>query len=784
MAADPLISAIERHEALAEQYGNLSEDRSKALDYYLGEPLGNEVDGRSQVVSRDVFDTVEWLKPQLADIFCGGDEIINFTPRGPEDVQAAEQESEFVNYIITQKNDWFTTFYGWMHDALLQKVGYVKAYWDDAEDRTKEKYDDLTQDELVALMANNPDVEIVELKEESEEGETKYTVTLRRSSEYGCARYFGVPPEHIYVDHNALGLSLQDPRVSFVEQREYKTISQLRDEGYDVPDDIQDGGDNRDDWEEDLRDKNQPFRNKEGDESDPSMRRVKVRECWIRFDRDEDGRAELLHVVVVGTTILDEEEAEFVPIVALSPVPLPHQHHGLSLADAVMDLQLIKTALLRGSLDNIYLANNGRHVIDEDAINLDDMLVSRPGGVVRKKAGVPMSDAIMPLTHSTTGDVAVPMMEYVDRIGAKRTGVSEAQQGLDPNALNNNAGAHANSAMITAAMQRIKFIARIFAETGVKNLFQIIHALTLKHSRKAEIVRIRNQWVPVDPRQWVKRSDMQISVGLGAGDKQQQVMVLNQILQMQTMALQAGLTSPVKIFNALKRFTQAAGFKDANEFWDDPSTKPPMPPQPNPEVLKEQAKIQGQMQIEMGKANTQLAIAREQNALKMQELQAQLQLQAANDARDAERERMKAEYEAQVEAMRLQLQQWQTEFTQQMAQLMNSTDNATRLQIAEMQTATQVRAQDSSMAQAKDQADREDKRMGTDIKAEAAKQSESQMSGVTKLLQQIQKAQEMAAQPKETPKVTKIERVRDGAGKLVGAKRHYSDGTVEEIPIQ
>lgn len=731
---DTLVSAIEQHESLAESYGSLSEDRAKALDYYLGNPLGNEVDGRSQVVSRDVWDTVEWIKPQLADIFCGGDEIVNFSPTGPEDVQAAEQETEFVNWVITQKNPWFEIWNGWSHDALLQKVGYVKAYWNDSTDRTKETYD-LSFEELPALLMDQ-EVEIVE----QEPTESGYKVTVQRTKQYGCAKMVNLAPENVLVDHNAVGLCLQDPRVAFVEHWEYKTITQLRDDGFDVEDDISDGGENSSEYESDLRDDYQPFKDREGDESDPSMRRVKVRECWIRYDRNDDGLSELLHVVIVGTTILLEEEADMVQIVAQCPTPLPHQHYGLSVADAVKDLQLIKTALLRGSLDNLYLANNGRHVVDEDAINLDDMLVSRPGGVVRKKAGVPMSDAIMPLTHSTTGDIAVPMMEYIDRIGQKRTGVNEQSQGLDPNSLQNKTLGAAQMYM-SAAQQRIKFIARVFAETGVKSLFQLVHALTLKHSRKAEIVRLRNRWVQVDPRQWQKRADMQIAVGLGAGDKPQQIAFLTQVLQIQQLAIQAGLTAPHLIYNTLKRLTQAAGFKDPNEFWLDPSTQPPMPPQPDPEVLKEQAKIQGQMQIEAGKAQTQVMLAREQNALKMRELEANLALQASNDSRDAEREMRRAEFEAQLANQKLLLEQWKTQFTEEMGRLLNQTDNATRLQIAEMQAGAQMQAKEADIIQQDKQFAREDMREGVQEKSDRADKAMQGMDSLAQTLKDIAAAQ-------------------------------------------
>lgn len=694
-----LVKAIEQYESQAETHGELSKDRAEAIDYYLGNPLGNEIDGRSQVISRDVWDTVEWIKPQLADIFCGGDEVINFTPRGPEDVAAAEQETEFVNYVITQKNNWFETWYSWSHDALLQKVGYVKAYWDESEDRTKEKYAGLTDDELVLLLRDE-DVEATDW----EKTDSGWDIEVERVKKYGCVRLVNVAPENVYIDSNARNLNLHDPSCNFSEHREQKTISQLRNEGFDVADDLSDAGTSASEFEDERRLQASSLRSDDGEENtDPAMRKVWVRECWIRYDHDGDGRAELRHVIIVGTTILLNEEADSSLLVALCPTPLPHQHTGLSLHDAVKDLQLIKTALLRGSLDNLYLANNGRYAVDASAVNLDDMLVSRPGGVVRVN-GMRPAEAIFPLQHSTTGDAAVPMMEYVDRIAQKRTGVNEQAQGVDPNTLNKTAtGAQM---LMSAAQQRIKFIARIFAETGVKTLFNLVHALTLKHSRKAEMIRLRNQWIPVDPRQWVKRADMQISVGLGAGDKMQQIIFLEGVLQKQILAMQAGLTSPPKVYNALKRLTQAGGFKDPDEFWDDPTTKPPMPPQPNPEVLKEQAKAQAALQLKQLERQTQLEIEDRRAALKMREIEATLGLQASNDARDAQREETKILADAAAKEKDRAAQVYQSELTQQTTLQKTAADNATKVQIAEMQARVQVHSQDQQAEQAAQEGDK------------------------------------------------------------------------------
>lgn len=738
---DSLLAAIERHETLADSYGSKGSERSEALDRYLGEPYGNEVEGRSAVVSRDTWDTVEWIKPQLAEVFCGGDQVVSFAPRGPEDVQAAEQETEYINHIATEKNDWFQIWYNWSHDALLQRVGYVLAYWDEREDRAVEKYRGLSPEE-VALIQQDQTAEITEIERYGD----GFEVEVQRVNTYGCARIENVPPERVLVSHNARGLSLQDPRLDFVEYWEYKTISDLRDEGFDVDDDLSDHSETLQDWEEDSRDDDNPFRNQEGEASSPAARRLKVRNVWIRYDSNDDGLTELRRVVVVGSTILRDDECDEVTLYSLCPIPLPHQHTGLSVADAVKDLEKIKTALLRGSLDNVYLANNGRHAIDTDRVNLDDMLVSRPGGVVRVRGSV--GDAIVPLNHSTTGQVAVPMMEYVDRIAQKRTGVSETMQGLNGNSLNNSLGAGTNMAMVSAAQQRIKFLARIFAETGVKALFRGVHALTLKHARKQDIVQLRNRWVPVDPRTWKKRNDLMISVGLGAGDKNAQLMFLQQLLGIQAQAAPFGLSSPAKVYNTLKRLTQAAGYKDPNEFWDDPATTPPKPQQPPIELLKIQAQAQANAQIEAGKIQAQVMLKREEFGMKLQELQANLQLQQSNDMRDAEREQLRAQFDAMLEQQRLSLDQWKAETQAQLDKYTNDQDNATKLVIAGKQLETQQQTQAMQIghdAMQKD-AERQATRTQDMTKEEAEKLIGGTLDQVSKTMKQLADMQKQIAE--------------------------------------
>ena len=257
-----LLAAIKQYESDADTSGGIQEDRVEALDYYFGEPLGNEVDGRSQVISRTVWDAVEWLKPQLADVFTSGEEIVQFSPRSADDVAAAEQETDYVNHIITQRNNWFDIFYSWAHDALIQKDGYVKAYWDDTKDVAVERYEMLSPDEF-ALLSQDKDIDIVEqataitIDEMGMESIT-YSAKIERKKPRNVVKIKNIAPENVRVDQNARSICLQDESVSFVQHVEYQTISQLREAGFDVDDDINDSGDGFGDWQEDARDKYTP----------------------------------------------------------------------------------------------------------------------------------------------------------------------------------------------------------------------------------------------------------------------------------------------------------------------------------------------------------------------------------------------------------------------------------------------------------------------------------------------------------------------------------------------
>lgn len=662
-----------------ESYGFQSEtlqaEREQALNYYLGRPYGNEIDGRSQVVTRDVLETVEWMLPSLLKIFTSGDKVVEFSPKGMEDVEQAEQETDYVNHVCLNQNDSFMTLYSWFKDALLMKVGYVKVYWDTSEDTIEDKYQNLAPEELT-MLAQDPAVEIVE----AEQTILGISVTLKRTNKTGKVCIDVIPPEEMLVDMATRKSDLSD--ANYVEHRTRKTISDIRLMGFDIADDVGTYDDTdqydmvdtaRNQYEEDAS-------TYEG--ADATTRLVWFRDITMRVDENGDGIAELMRYYVVGDEILYRDACENVYYAALGPIPMPHRHVGLSIADLVMDVQLQRSSIMRQYLDGLALSNNGRYAIS-DRVNLDDMLVSRPGGVVRVQ-GMPGEGHIIPLVHPNTGAGAIEGLQYLDGQKENRTGITKYNQGLDANSLNKTASGI--NQIMSAAQQRMELIARVFSETGVKRMYQLVHELLKKHSDKATIYKLRNNWVPVDPRQWQTRTDMTISVGIGTGNKDAQLGHLMSIMQVQREAIQIGVATPKNIYAAAKRLAENAGFKDGDEFFTDPLTVEPQPPKPDPLMQIEQMKIQADQQKFQAESQMKQMESDKKAQLDIQKFQAQAEIDRMKAEQQMQQELARSSNDVEIERQRMMME---AELERYKAELKAQTD----IQIAQIQA--QIEAEKS-----------------------------------------------------------------------------------------
>jgi hypothetical protein len=509
-------------------------------------------------------------------------------------------------------NPGFRVFHDWIKDGLLARVGVVKLWWETATESVREDYSGLTADE-VGFLRLDPSVEIVEERGEAMEeagAPPGFAVSLRRTCQGGRIQVRNVPPEEFLTDGERV--SLDDK--PFCAHRCRRTVSDLVAMGYDraaiaaIAGDGSGAFDSSHDRQERARPEQSPI---DGDDAaDDSQRELWVSECYLRLDEDGDGIAEYRKITIAGDQaelLLEDHEVDDHPFAAWSPYPIPHKFHGESAADKVMDVQLTKSALLRQMLDNLYLINNARTEIVEGKVNLDDFLSSKPGGYVRvKEAGAMREIAVPPVFQN-----AFPALEYLDTVRENRTGQTKYNQGLDSDSLNKTATGI--NAIMGAAMLRLELIARIFAEIGVRRAFRLILRLLVRHQDKARVVRLRNHWVAVDPRDWNAEMDVSVSVGLGTGNRDQQLGHLMAIWdkQVQAMQLQGGpagpLVSPKNLYETATKIVHNAGIKTAQGFFSDPSLAPPAPPGPPP-VDPAAMELQARVALENRKLDADIAL--------------------------------------------------------------------------------------------------------------------------------------------------------------------------------
>ena len=633
------ILANERSDALAAmQASKLSGERSDAMMYYLGDMTKDmpAPDGRSQAVSTDVADTVEGLMPSLMEIFVGSDEVVRFEPVGAEDEKAAEQETDYVNHVFMQRNDGFIVLYSFIKDCLLQKVGLVKVIPEEREKEERETYFGQSEDQF-ALITQEVQASggKLTITEHTENDDGTHDVTVVGVTTKRDIKVYGVPPEEFGIERGARDIK----NCNYLFHEPPATVGSLIEQGYEEAQVRRLSTDSRLNTENiarDTVDEQSPEQNSLND----LARAVTMTEHYIRMDYEGSGRACIYRVATGGEggDILrrkqskdsayeeDIERVDEYPFAAVTPVPVPHRFFGRSIADLVMDIQRIKTALLRGALDNLYLHVNPRVEVAEifaGPNTLDDLLVSRPGGIVRTKQPGGLQWQVVP---DITGSVW-PAMEYMDQTRENRTGVARQGQALDANALQNETATKANI-VFTAVQARMKLIAAIIAHTGVKDIFLLLHANIRKHGGKSNTVRLRNQWVTVNPRQWKTRDDMTVNVGLGDGGKAQQMATGTMIAGFQEKLVLAGKTNIVddqKLYNSASMLAKLAGHKNPDLFYNNPSELneqgqpkyPAPPPQPDPKLVELQAKNE----IEKTQAQADIATnnAKLQNEAAMQE---------------------------------------------------------------------------------------------------------------------------------------------------------------------
>ena len=738
--------------ALGKDGGQLSHDRMEAMKYYNGEPFGNEVADRSQVVMRTVLEAVEWVIPALIRIFTASDKLCIVEPPRPGMENIARQATDFLNYTLMSDNNGFMLLHDWFKDALLERLGWVKYYWDTQKTTETYTYTGLTKEQYDALLGDDEDIEVVKLTKYTQDADEftmdrpfvpppapmplpppmpigqpgppampapgplppgpgvpgmgglpggvgpgpmpgplppppglaglspgapsqpmlpslppppveLYDCTLRVTREHGVVRIQNVPPEEILFSRRA-----KRGDIPFLSHRRRWTYSDLVQQGYDqecldlVPmDDSAEFSMER--VERHSEEQDWPHGNAKG-----SRREIWVEENYCKLaveEFDEGGKTSELYRVMTagnGMVILTKdgkaavECVDEVPFISICPIPASHKLVGQSLADLTMDLQLIKSTLIRQMIDNAFLSNWPRIEVGDDSVNentYDDLLTLRPGGIVRTRR----LGGVQPMMIPFTADKSFPLVQYLDEIAQLRTGISSQGQMISPDALNNTAAA--SIAMLQqSAAQRVELFARIFAH-GVEELMRGVMRLIRKNQQQERIIRVTGGWLNVDPREWRQEMPVTVSVGLGTGNRDQILQHLMQVIQLQgTIVQQQGgvggpLVYPQNVYDALKALQENAGFKSS--FFADPrqgpppGSPPPPPKPPDPEMLKAQAKIQQeQMQAQ---ANSQAIVikAQAEERLLNEKAQADAAIQQQKLQHEKEMGLLKAEYEKELE---------------------------------------------------------------------------------------------------------------------------------------
>lgn len=607
-------------------------EQRRNLAYYLGLPLGNEVDGRSQVVSWDVFETVEGALPSFIEPFFSGDNIGEFLPRGPEDQAYAEQATEYVNYLIKDRNPGFLIFMTWIKDALLSKVGVVRAKWVQP-DPVKQEYQGLTDDQVTQMLQEEgvellaaasrpapvPPEMVEQLLAAGQAMPQLHDVAIKRKLP-GKVDLRNVEPGCWIVSKGAK--TLED--AALVGEFVTYTRSQLREMGFDQDDcnEVKSY-----DAAEESTDPDRIERENEGS-INKALEEVTLFEGFIRADMDGDGIAEWRRVLVGGNLELENEECDGHEYAVLTPIPIPHRIIGMALADPVVEVQRLSTGLTRQYVDSLYLANNPRTYVNMAAeVNIEDVISNRIGGVIRGKGLA--ADAIQPIKTAYVAAESLQGLEMAQGMRERRTGVTRYNQGLDADTLNKTATGVTK--VMNAADKRQLLMLRIFAETGVKQLFRLVLRLITRYQDMADVVRLRNKFVQFDPRGWSPEMDVQIEVGIGTGDKTETLMLLQQFGQFMQQAAAVGLVGPQQVYEFGKALAKNAKLKGADEkFMLSPDKIQQKQDKPDPEMIKAQMvqqQAQQKMQLEQAKLQFEAQDKEKQRAhdlhLKKMELEQQ-----------------------------------------------------------------------------------------------------------------------------------------------------------------
>ena len=621
MLTDSEIGAIVQDEldAALSYEGEISRKRAKLMDYYNAQPYGDEQEGQSSAVTTEVADTIEWMLPSLLRVFTQGKEVASFAGYTTAADDEARQKTALCNHVFLQENDGVLILHNMFKDALLQFTGTVKVYWEECETTSSQSYEGLSEMEYQKLLTTEGVIIDKVEKETDEFGMTTYECDTTQKIERSGVKYANIPPEEFLISKSARDFE----KPTFIGHRSPKTRSQLIEMEFDrdiiksLP---------SDEYYEYSAQKNARYHDMDNWQDVNTSNHtpndiIYLGEYYIRIDANEDGITELYQVFYAGNKVLSKQAVDDHPFAVVVPIPIPHRAIGTCPAEQVADLQFRKSTLVRQMLNNVYQSNYPR-VLHSNQVDLDDLLVPRAGGLVGVDTDNPDVGG-----HAQMIQV-VPMLEgilsaleYTDMEKEIRTGVTRNGQGLDADALNNTATGFLG--MKDASQQRLDLIARIFANGGVRTLFEKTVDLLSRYQDTVKEIMVTGRPLEINPRMWGSNTTCRIDVGIGSGDRQEKIANLNAVLQRQIEFSQAGLvlSDQPKMYNTLSKLITEVGLKDVDMYFNNPEVPEETLFAQNQQMTQMIQQMQAQdpanalAQAEMAKAQASLESSKMKTAL-------------------------------------------------------------------------------------------------------------------------------------------------------------------------
>jgi len=500
-------------------------------------------------------------------IFFGGEDVVVIRGRHEEDVRKAELMQELINFQIQVQNPGFMIFYRWFKDALIGGLGVIKCWWErQYEDQPKQG---LFGKEELELLKSDPNI-VVDKAEDVGNG-VYFAVTYRQKKLAKNQPVFdNIPPNEFLFHPDAS--NIED--ATFVAHRKIVSVDYLRRKAQEgiysreaVEEAIQRGMDEDgrykfDELDVAIRPKQSQFSLPKVE--DEARRLFKLYECYTKYDIDGDGLLEPVIITVVNDVVLRIEKNLYgrPPFFALSPIIQPYEIWGKSFADIIGDIQAIKTALIRQILINIALNNSPKYAVDETAVNLQDLVLDKEFIRVRNPG------AINPFPVHPLAPWTYNFLEYIEGLKENRTGITRYNQGLDARSLNKTATGI--QLIMSAAQQRLELIARIFAETGIKEFFRYLIGLNQRFITQDIVLRLTNRELAISPDDLQGEFDLEVNAGVGVGVKEQTLQNLQMLFQVYPQLMEIGVVNAQNVYNLMKKYIETLGFKNVDDFLTEP----------------------------------------------------------------------------------------------------------------------------------------------------------------------------------------------------------------------